>query len=132
MHVTHHCYCYCCCIYHSGWIQVCKDNNVHDRVEDSNDSKVYKHNGDYIEYMLTLSRSHNMFDYCVFLDHFGSALIGVKAWQNNHMQKAISDILTIGDEAFLLTVVDGNYGKWMHDAIHHNASKHGLPLSFPF
>ena len=64
--------------------------------------------------------TQNMADYCVFLDHFGSALIGVKAWQNNRMQKAISDILTIGDEAFLLTVVDGNYDKWMYDAIHHD------------
>ena len=66
-------------------------------------------------YKFPMSRSKSLIDYCIFLDHFAYGLLGVHTWQGKPGIEKIHDAITVGDEAFLLAVVDGNYKRWIYE-----------------
>ena len=50
-------------------------------------------------------KRENVNEYIKFINHFGPALTGVAAWNNNKTtgKKGPSELLTVTDEAFILT-----------------------------
>ena len=78
---------------------------------DAGDDGVYR-------FELALGRRYNLKSYFHFLDHFAPALLGVKVWRMKRTKGNFDSLLTIGDEAFLLTVLDGNWKRWEYRAVH--------------
>ena len=100
----------------SGWPDVVEQFGVTDGDQTCEDAYIsFEKDNERFRYKLGLSRKTSLPDYCIFIDHFASALIGVQAWTTRRKVESPHKILTVSDEAFLLTVIDGNYERWMHN-----------------
>ena len=61
---------------------------------------------------LTFKRKQ-MGDYIKFISHFGPAVTGMTFWNSNKTTKAISEVLTITDEAFIHLCIINYSATWM-------------------
>ena len=103
--------------HNSAWIDIKERYNIDDGDPDSEQSIImFDKGGETFRYKFAMSRSKSLIDYCIFLDHFAYGLLGVHTWQSKRGVEKIHDAITVGDEAFLLAVVDGNYSRWMYEA----------------
>ena len=102
---------------HTGtaWRTYCNNQNANCFNDDSTPILYTEIAGDLFRFELKLGRRFDMETYYHFLDHFGPALIGVKAWKNQRGAGSIDSILTASDESFLLAVIDGNYKRWDYE-----------------
>ena len=84
-------------------------------------------------YRLHLGRRYDTKVYCKFLDHFGPSLLGVRRWRMKRESGNWDSLLTIGDEAFLLAVLDGNWNRWNHMLVHKGDDEQmkKIPVSTP-
>ena len=76
-----------------------------------------EHGSELFRFEILINREHPA-SYVTFLDHFGPALLGVKAWRLNRGFQPIDSLLTYSDETFLLMVIDGNYRRWDFEMEH--------------
>ena len=51
-------------------------------------------------------------DYIKFISHFGPAVTGMTFWNSNKTTKAISEVLTITDEAFIHLCIINYSATW--------------------
>ena len=70
-----------------------------------------------------MSRAKDPTQYAIFINHFASALVSVQQWHARRQLESFENIVTTNDEAFLLTVVDGNYERWSHGYYDDNNSE---------
>ena len=79
-------------------------------------------------YNLNVGRNSDAKTFYYFLDHFAPALVGVKAWKSKQGKERFDKLLTRSDEAFLLTVIDGNFRRWDYENSHPGCIEDDKPV----